>query len=189
MDPSRLLMELTGKSELSHFKSQLLNYGWKILIVTVLIIAARFIILYFKKFVVNIMIKSRMDKAIANLFSSAMTFIGWVITIAVIFKILGFTEISLAFSGSLALIAMGLASAASGIVGDLFSGVSLITDNYLKVGCKITVMGITGRVISIDIRKTRIMDDQGNIHVIPNRSIDNAVFSVARADQEEPQAK
>ena len=60
---------------------------------------------------------------------------------------------SLAFSGSLALIAMGLANSASSIVGDLFSGVTLIADDDFEIGQRVTAAGITGTLEAIDMRK------------------------------------
>lgn len=131
-----------------------------------------------KRVFLRIMARGRLDKALTNLIGSVLTFAGWVIVIAAIFKVLGFTEVSLAFSGSLALVAMGLASSASSVVGDLFSGVSLIADDDFQIGCRVTAAGVTGEVISIDMRKTKIIDDKGNLYIIPNKALDNSTLAI-----------
>ncbi len=159
-------------------KSQAIGLLNKIILAAIVFFIGWLIITNFKKVFITILERGRLDKALTNLLGSVLNFAGWVIVISAIFKVLGFTEVSLAFSGSLALIAMGLASSASSVVGDLFSGVSLIADDDFQIGTRVTAAGVTGMVESIDMRKTKVRDDKGNLYIIPNKAIDNATLTI-----------
>lgn len=174
-------------SYLELFKNQSINILSKVLLAFLVFFAGWVIIRYLKELIMQIIKRGHWDKALTKLISSVLSFTGWIITIAAIFKVLGFTEVSLAFSGSLALVAMGLANSASSIVGDLFSGVSLIADDDFEIGAKVTAAGITGIVEGVDMRKTRIRDDKGNLYILPNKSVDNAIITITAPVKSEPE--
>lgn len=162
----------------TNVKGQAVGMLNKIILAAIVFFVGWLLIGNLKKLFEKLLMRGRLDKALVNLLGSVLTFAGWIIVIAAIFKVLGFTEVSLAFSGSLALVAMGLATSASSIVGDLFSGVSLIADDDFQLGSRVTAAGVTGVVESIDMRKTRIRDDKGNLFVIPNKAIDNGTVTI-----------
>lgn len=159
-------------------KTQAISLLNKIILAAIVFFIGWLIITNFKKVFLKILERGRLDKALTNLLGSVLNFAGWVIVISAIFKVLGFTEVSLAFSGSLALVAMGLATSASSVVGDLFSGVSLIADDDFQIGTRVMAAGVTGVVESIDMRKTKVRDDKGNLYIIPNKAIDNATLTI-----------
>ncbi len=169
---------LPGTKYWDLFKTQAISLLNKAVLAALVFLIGWLIINNFKKILVRILEKGRLDKALTNLLGSVLNFAGWVIVISAVFKVLGFTEVSLAFSGSLALVAMGLASSASSVVGDLFSGVSLIADDDIEIGTRVTAAGVTGIVESIDMRKTKVRDDNGNLYIIPNKAIDNATLTI-----------
>mgnify|MGYP000982313273 CR=1 FL=1 len=162
----------------TNVKGQAVGMLNKIILAAIVFFVGWLLIGNLKKLFEKLLMRGRLVKALVNLLGSVLTFAGWIIVIAAIFKVLGFTEVSLAFSGSLALVAMGLATSASSIVGDLFSGVSLIADDDFQLGSRVTAAGVTGVVESIDMRKTRIRDDKGNLFVIPNKAIDNGTVTI-----------
>lgn len=165
------------------FKNQTLGVLHKLVLAIVVFFVGWILINNLRKVIMRIIERGRLDVALTKLIASILNFAGWIIVIAAIFKVLGFTEVSLAFSGSLALIAMGLASSASAVVGDLFSGVSLIADDDFEIGTRVTAAGITGVVEGIDMRKTRIRDDKGNLYIVPNKAVDNATVTILKPSE------
>ncbi|MDD4264644.1 MAG: mechanosensitive ion channel [Firmicutes bacterium] len=188
MSLDALLGGLKVDSYFDILKAQSISLFTKIFVAIVILFAGWLIIRYMKKVFVQIVNRGRWDEALVKLLGSVLSFVGWIVVIAAVFKVLGFTEVSLAFSGSLALIAMGLANSASSIVGDLFSGVSLIADDDFEIGKKVTAAGITGTVEAIDMRKTRIRDEKGNLYIVPNKSVDNGTITINTLAKEERQS-
>ena len=69
-------------------------------------------------------------------------------------------------------------SSASGIANDIIAGFFLASDRDLEVGYRIQTAGVQGIVRDIDFRKTRIVDDAGHLHVVPNRLVEGAEWIV-----------
>ena len=93
-------------------------------------------------------------------------------------KALGLDEVALAVSGSIALVALALATAASGTTGDIIASIFLASDEDFKVGYTITAAGVTGVIKSIDLRKSRIVAEDGKLHVVPNKAVETATWVV-----------
>jgi hypothetical protein len=103
-------------------------------------------------------------------------------------KALGLDEVALAVSGSIALVALALATAASGTTGDIIAGIFLAGEEDFKVGYTVTPAGVTGVIKSIDLRKSRIVAEDGKLHVVPNKAVETATWEVeaqGKADKTE----
>jgi len=123
---------------------------------------------------------ARIEPTIAGLFKSAITIALWIIVIAAVLQALGLSQVALAVSGSIALVALGIASAASGTLADIIAGVFLVSDPDFRVGDTITTGGITGVIQSIDLRKARILAADGRLNVIPNQTVEKTTWVVER---------
>jgi small-conductance mechanosensitive channel len=66
-------------------------------------------------------------------------------------------KVALAASGSIALVALTIGTAASRTTADIIAGVFLASEEDLKVGYTATAAGVTGVIKSIDLRKSRIV--------------------------------
>jgi len=66
-------------------------------------------------------------------------------------------EVALVASGSIALVALAIGTAALGTTGDIIAGVFLAGDEDFKIGYTVTAAGVTGLIKSIDLRKSRIV--------------------------------
>jgi len=124
------------------------------------------------------------EPTIADLFKSAITIALWIIVIAAVLQTLGLSEIALAVSGSVALVALGIASAASGTLADIIAGVFLVSDPDFRVGDTVTTGGITGVIQSIDLRKTRILAVDGKVNVVPNQAVEKVAWVVESRREE-----
>ncbi|MEO8046519.1 MAG: mechanosensitive ion channel domain-containing protein [Nitrospirota bacterium] len=61
---------------------------------------------------------------------------------------------------------------AQSLVKDLIAGFFIILENSVRVGDVVEVAGVSGLVEQIELRAIRLRDLSGNVHVIPNGSID-----------------
>lgn len=121
---------------------------------------------------------SRVDPTLKTLVLSMISTISWIIIFAAVFNVMGLTEISLALGGSIALVAMALATGFSNVTQDLLAGIFLISDKDFRVGYRLKTGAIEGIIKEISIRKTKVMDEAGQLHAIPNRTIDSAVYVI-----------
>lgn len=75
---------------------------------------------------------------------------------------------------------LGIASVIMGLavqdtLKDVIRGISIISDDYYEVGETVTIGDVTGKIISVGIRSTKISDSStGNIVTIANRNIERA---------------
>ncbi len=120
---------------------------------------------------------ARADMTLRSLILSIVGFAGWIIGIAAALNALGLTQISLALGGSVALVAMALASGLSSIAQDLLAGIFLFSDEDFSIGRQVRAAGIEGVVTQLSIRKTKIRDKDGLVHTVPNRTIDGATYT------------
>ena len=104
----------------------------------------------------------------------------WATFIIIAAGSLGLGNIAIALSGSAAIVAFFLSVSIGPTLSNIFSGMFLSGDSDLKVGMKIiTNSGNTkGVVKSMDMRKIRVEDDKGVLHVLPNSVVENGEWIV-----------
>ncbi len=113
-----------------------------------------------------------------DLLLASITAAGWVLIIAGVLQTLGLNQIALAVGGSISLVALGIATAASGNLGDIIAGIFLASDPDFGNGFTIKSGDIEGVIERIDLRKTRIRASDGKLHVVPNKKIEGDVWIV-----------
>ena len=64
------------------------------------------------------------------------------------------------------------------MIQDLLAGIFLIADPDFKVGAEVKVSSVEGTVVNLDIKKTKIMDADGKIHVVSNRTFDSSIYII-----------
>ena len=129
---------------------------------------------------------TQIDPTLGTLLQSMASFAGWVFVLAAATASLGMQQVSLALGGSIALVAMALASSVNSVTQDLLAGVFLIADQDFKVGYTVKTGNLEGVVESVTIRKTKIRDAEGVLHTVPNRLIDNATYTLLDNNTENP---
>lgn len=126
---------------------------------------------------------AKVEPTIVSLGCSAVTAAGWIIVIAAVLQALGLDQVALAVSGSIALIALAVATGAAGTTGDIVAGVFLAGDPDFKVGYTVTAAGVTGVIERIDLRKTRIRAEDGKLNVVPNKAVETAAWVVVAREE------
>ena len=86
---------------------------------------------------------------------------------------------------SAGIIGVALGFGAQSLVKDFLSGIFIITENQYRVGDVVDIMGAAGTVERVGTRSTIIRDTDGNVHYIPNGTIQHVInktmgYSIAR---------
>lgn len=142
------------------------------------------IVLYLFSWLIEKLLRvARTPRSLHDIILSISRVVMWVILIAVIFQSIGLPQVALALSSSLAVVGIALGAGANGLVQDVISGLFLARDRDFDVGFRIKSGDIEGVINRIDIRKIRISDDKGNIHVVPTSSFDKTSWVVLSRDK------
>ncbi|MCX6810722.1 MAG: mechanosensitive ion channel [Candidatus Berkelbacteria bacterium] len=128
---------------------------------------------------------SRMPRALLSVIMSLALIIMWVVLFAEIARQLGLGSLAVTISGSLAVLALALASGASGLATDIISGVFLARDPDFEIGYKIKIGDVVGIIHSVDIRKIRVVDEAGIVYVFPNAKLDKDGWQVVSREVED----
>lgn len=134
---------------------------------------------------------ARINATVESMLLSAIGFVGWVLAVAAALNVMGLSQLSLALGGSVALVAMALATGLNNVTQDLLAGIFLLADEEFVIGRRVKAGGVEGVVEELTIRKTRIRDLEGNLHTVPNRTIDQGTYVIYPSEKrsEEPEGK
>ena len=69
-------------------------------------------------------------------------------------------------------VGLGVAFALKEMIADTVAGVYLLQDPDFEAGDRVTTASVTGTVEAIDLRKTRIRLDDGDLVVLANREVE-----------------
>lgn len=111
----------------------------------------------------------------------------WVLLTIGILQILGLSNIALALSGFVAAFSIGISQGFTHMVGDLVAGIQLANDQDFRVGDKVEVgsneQRIKGYIVEMDTKKTRILDNNNKLHIIPNSVVDRNEWIILERDE------
>ena len=121
-------------------------------------------------------IKKRLNnksRTYIKLLKSIVRFIFITVTLLIVLQINGINVTSMLAGVGIVSVILGLA--VQDALKDIIRGISIISDEYYSIGDVITYNNITGKVISLDLKSTKIQDiATGNIISIANRNIEQA---------------
>lgn len=118
---------------------------------------------------------TKLPPGLREILQTILGIILWISLFVIIFLTTpGLSQFAIYLSGTSAVLLFILSAGEAGLIADVISGIMLAGDNHFKIGWTIRVgEGETeGKVISMDIRKTRIEDKDGRLHVIPNSVVE-----------------
>lgn len=119
---------------------------------------------------------ARVTKAMEGILHSTVNALLWVGVIALIFQSLGLNQIAIAISGSVALIGVAVATGANKLISDIVAGLFLAKNRDFKVGQRIKMAEVEGQIHSLDLRKVRVLGDDGSLYVVPNTKFDEQTW-------------
>lgn len=122
----------------------------------------------------------RLPQGLRGILVSLIDALLWIFLIISILQSLGLDRLALIVSGSLAASGLALAMGASSLVADIIAGIFLSRDRDFSVGDEVTAgeNTTTGTIESMDMRRTRIRDKNGQLHVIPNSVVERKEWIV-----------
>ncbi len=121
---------------------------------------------------------ARAPKALSGIVISLVAIILWIMLFSEIARELGLSSVAVTISGSLIVLGLALANGASSLTSDIIAGVFIAKDDDFEVGFTVSNGKVKGIVQKIDIRKVRIIDKDGILHIVPNASIDKSGWSI-----------
>lgn len=149
----------------------------KVILSIIVFLVAKIIIYIFTKALTNLVKtyksndfrNSKKVNSIVSISSSVLKYIIYFIVIVIILSIFDVNTLSLIATAGVGgiIIAFGVQS----IIKDLFSGVFILLDDQYNIGDDVIINGISGNIMSINMRNTQIQGYDGSINTISNGSI------------------
>jgi small-conductance mechanosensitive channel len=123
---------------------------------------------------------AKVPKDVQGLIITVTRFLLWIVLFVLVAQSLGLGGLAVAISGSAAVAAFFLSASIGPLLSSIFSGIMLASDHDIKVGMKITTNDgkTTGTIKGIDMRKVRIEDDKGRLHVVPNSLVEGTEWVI-----------
>lgn len=87
-------------------------------------------------------------------------------------KIVGMAEVAASVGTASGFVGLGVAFALKEMIADTVAGVYLLRDRHFEEGDRVDTASVTGTVESIDLRKTRIRAEDGDLVVLANRDVE-----------------
>lgn len=122
----------------------------------------------------------RLPQGLRGILISVIDGLLWVFLIISVLQTLGMGNLVLILSGSLAAVGLAIASGTSSLVADIVAGIFLSKDKDFSVGDEVIAgeKPTEGTIESMDMRRTRIRDKDGQLHVIPNSVVERKEWVV-----------
>jgi len=127
----------------------------------------------------------KISRSLSDVLLSLATILLWVLLFSEIARQAGMDSLALTISGSIVVIGLALANGAASLTADIISGIYLAKDHDFDIGYRVKIGEVEGIIRKIDVRKTRIRDDQGKLHVFPNSVVDKGDWTVIFRDLEQ----
>jgi len=127
---------------------------------------------------------AREQQLIADLVVTVVTLFLWFGVGLTLFKIVGMGDVAASLGTATGFVALGVAFALKEMIADTVAGVYLLQDPDFNEGDLVTTAAITGTVSRIDLRKTRIRGEDGDLTVVANRDVEKKWVKTATSDAE-----
>lgn len=123
---------------------------------------------------------ARVHSDLRGVIITVVRFVLWIVLVITIAQSMGFGGLAVALSGSAAVVAFFLSASVGPLLSNLFAGLFLVSDPDIKVGMKVTTNDgkTTGVIKGIDMRKVRIEDEKGLLHVVPNSLVEGTEWII-----------
>lgn len=112
-------------------------------------------------------------KTICKLIDSLLTYVLVIAAIYFSFESLGFDTTTL--RTSLGIFSLAISLGAKDLVADVLSGIIIVFSGEYKIGEIVEIGGFRGRVWDVGVRSTTLVNDDGNVKNLSNRSVANVL--------------
>ena len=112
------------------------------------------------------------DDLVTDLFTTIVGVFLWFGTALALLKILDMGEIAASLGTAAGFVALGVSYALSNMIADTVSGVYLLRDPDFNPGDEVVAADVTGTVLDIELRKTRLEVEGGDVVVLGNSKVE-----------------
>jgi small conductance mechanosensitive channel len=104
----------------------------------------------------------------------------WIILTIVILSVLGFSDVIIFFSSSVAAFGLVMAAGGSTLISDVLAGIFLAENKHFMVGDQVKAgeNGTEGIIESMDIRRIELRAKDGKLHILPNSIVERKEWVV-----------
>lgn len=89
-----------------------------------------------------------------------------------LFKIVGLGDVAASLGTASGFVGLGVAYALKEMIADTVAGVYLLRDPDFNEGDVVESASVTGEIVAIDLRKTRLRSEDGDLVVLANRDVE-----------------
>jgi small-conductance mechanosensitive channel len=113
------------------------------------------------------------QQLVVDLYAMVVKVFLWFGATLALFKILGLGDVAASLGTASGFLALGVAYALSDMIEDTVAGVYLLRDPDFEVGDEVAVGSKEGEVVAIGLRKSRLVEADGDMLVVRNRDIES----------------
>ena len=144
---------------------------------TLLFVGGTLLVAYIAINVIQRFVKSLLSKVDFNpdleyLAYRAIAWVAWFFVLVWLVGNLGQEEIFAALIAGGTLAGLAIALAVKDSLSDVVGGILLLQDEHFDLHDRIKIGSVEGEIMEVDLRKTRIKTDDGNLHIFSNAKID-----------------
>ncbi len=125
--------------------------------------------------------KSKLDKSLHAIIRSTLKVLLIFLTILIVAPALGIETASLLAVLSIAGVAVSLSI--QGILGNFFSGITLLMSKPFKVGDFVTVGGMSGTIVETGLTHTKLNTVDNQVILVPNSTVTSNVITNVSAEE------
>lgn len=135
---------------------------------------------------------THIPKGMRQIVTSTIETLLWFLLLILVLQALGFKDILVFFSSSALALGIVLAAGGTTLLSDLVAGIFLARDADFNVGDEIMAgeNQVQGVIESMDVRRVRLRDEKGLLHILPNSIVERKEWVVIKKrDEITPLAK
>jgi small-conductance mechanosensitive channel len=117
----------------------------------------------------NAKIQKQREKTLASVFISTLSFAVWTMTILMVLSEFSINITPLLGGAGIVGLAIGMGSRS--LIQDYLSGLFILLEDQYRVGEKVEIAGVKGKVKGLNLRRTVLENSEGTICYIPNGQI------------------
>jgi small-conductance mechanosensitive channel len=135
-------------------------------IIVLLVVVVRILLFLVKQFLHSYFKKRSIDQGRKDAIYLLIKYFTWVLAVVVILEMIGI-HITILIAGSAALL-VGLGLGLQQIFQDLVSGIFILIEGTIKVNDVIELDGMVGKILSVNLRTSKVLTRDGIIIIVPN---------------------
>jgi small-conductance mechanosensitive channel len=151
---------------------------YRLIQIVLVIVAAKFVLTLSNKLIGRVFrtkqlqgrLEERRAQTMEALLKSVCRYLIYFVAIVTVLQLLNVPVGSVLTTAGIAGVAV--AFGAQSLVRDVITGFFILLEDQFQVGDRVTIADVTGKVVEIGLRVTKVRDFGGQLHIIPNGKIE-----------------